>query len=481
MQLRDYQTDAIRRVRDSYTSGHRRVILQAATGAGKTVMAGKMVELASRKGRPIAFFAHRRRLIDQISNTLKRFGVDHGVMMDGSCHGGHHTVQVVSRDTALSRAVRSRWVAMPAADFVVVDECRHSASDGFQELLAHYPKAHVLGLDATPARNDGRGLGDYFDDLVCAIPTSELVANGFLVPVRCYAPLSRKGRVKSGLAGDPVSHWKKHAEGMPTILFARTVEASVAAASVFSQAGIPAEHLDARSSDEEREAVISRLEASKTQVITNCALFTEGVDIPKLACCILLRKAGTYTLFAQCVGRIMRPSEGKTHAVLIDHAGAIFEHGFPDDDVEWKLEVSETVDERNERDKKAGKRKEPMVCAACSYIYTGGIVCPACGHIAQIVKRGKEDERRGEVLVRIQRKSHEETTPEERNKYWHYCLYVMANKGQKAASAAGMYRAKFGVWPGDDGMLPLPGRHQWRMLVTDLFPWTDRRNRVTPR
>ncbi len=47
--LRPYQHHAIENLRRSIASGHKRVLLQAATGAGKTIIACEMIRLAITK------------------------------------------------------------------------------------------------------------------------------------------------------------------------------------------------------------------------------------------------------------------------------------------------------------------------------------------------------------------------------------------------------------------------------------------------
>jgi DNA repair protein RadD len=41
------------------------------------------------------------------------------------------------------------------------------------------------------------------------------------------------------------------------------------------------------------------------------------------------------------VGRVLRPAEGKTDASILDHAGAIWRHGTPSDDIVWTLNIDQ--------------------------------------------------------------------------------------------------------------------------------------------
>ena len=67
-------------------------------------------------------------------------------------------------------------------------------------------------------------------------------------------------------------------------------------------------------------------------------VLTEGWDMPAVSCCILARPTKKMGLYRQMIGRILRPAEGKTDAIVLDHSGAVFRHGFVEDRVEWTLD-----------------------------------------------------------------------------------------------------------------------------------------------
>ena len=103
-------------------------------------------------------------------------------------------------------------------------------------------------------------------------------------------------------------------------------------------ADVRAEHLSGETPIAEREAILARLASGETEVVSNCMVLTEGWDCPPVSCCVLARPTKQLGLYRQMVGRILRPFEGKTDAVILDHAGAIYRHGLPSDDIDWSLE-----------------------------------------------------------------------------------------------------------------------------------------------
>src|SRR5688572_30425815 len=50
------------------------------------------------------------------------------------------------------------------------------------------PMPKIIGLSATPARGDGRGLGGIFDRIIDSPQNADLIALGYLVPTRVFAP-----------------------------------------------------------------------------------------------------------------------------------------------------------------------------------------------------------------------------------------------------------------------------------------------------
>lgn len=465
--LRDYQSSLVARVRDRIRDGYKRIVVQAATGAGKTHISSKMCQLAYQKGTPTLFIAHRRRLIEQKGERLMAFGVPYGVLMAGEKRRGSELIQVASRDTLLSRTCRNHWLSPPPAKLVIVDECHNAMAAEYQHLLSLYPEATIIGLTATPARSDGRGLGGYFQILECCVPTSRLIDEGHLVPVKVFAPCKEKG--KRVLCGDPVAHWLKHARGRPTVAFLSRVAASLALVAAFKARGVTAEHIDSHTEDKERDKIVWRVQTGQTQVVCNVGIWTEGVDIPCLSCCILMRLSGSYVLYAQAVGRVMRAFPGKKDAVLLDHSGAVWKHGMPTDDVEWSIDEEGSVDQRRKdgEEKKPAEMK-PIQCESCGLIFVGKPVCPNCGW--RLPQKKKEAKRDNGLLAEVKGVKSEAMKQEELWRVWQRMLAICYHKGWTTGRASAMFRSEVGDWPTHYfHREALPHGEQWKWKVKDLY------------
>jgi DNA repair protein RadD len=238
------------------------------------------------------------------------------------------------------RALRSRRIDLPPAELIVVDECHHARARTWQEIIEAYPNAVVLGLTATPARGDGRGLGNIFDCLIESATIKELIERGFLVSPVYYAPtrrpdlegvhIRRGDYVESELAermntaklvGDIVEHYHRITKAQRhTVIFCVNVAHSRAVRDALRRSGVLAEHIDGSTPAEERDAILARLKDGSVDVVCNCQVLTEGWDCPVADCVILARPTKSLVLFRQMVGRALRSHPGKPDALVIDQS-----------------------------------------------------------------------------------------------------------------------------------------------------------------
>ncbi len=128
--LRPYQNGAIVNLRASIGAGNKRLILQASTGAGKTVVACEMIRLAMLKSKRVLFIAHRKEIITQSSSKLDDFGIDHGIVMANHARKNDHAVQVASIQTLINRD-------KPDADLIIIDEAHLSCSASYKQIVKH--------------------------------------------------------------------------------------------------------------------------------------------------------------------------------------------------------------------------------------------------------------------------------------------------------------------------------------------------------
>ena len=408
--LRDYQREHIGRAAAAIRRGVRRILMQGPTGSGKTHEIATMALCAWQADLSVLILATRTRLVRQLHERLEAFGVPHGVRAAGLTQLSNYSarVQVASADTLYRRCLIDKRAPLPSANVVVFDEAHLSLGASRLALLERYPDAWRIGFTATPAKVSGRSLGEQFEELILGPSVRELIARGALVgprifnrPVVSAADLKQIGRdsktndyttgslgaLMSGkkLLGDVVSNWLRIANGRRTFCFAVNKSHGEQLTEEFRQAGIPAELLTDDTPEDEREAVIGRLERGETLIAISCFLLSYGVDVPSVECIILARPTRSLVLYLQTVGRGMRPSPetGKSQVILIDHGRVVEALGLPTEDFGWTLDqganVSTAALALHGRLQTAERSRE---CPECSHLWMvseDGPSCRACG------------------------------------------------------------------------------------------------------
>jgi superfamily II DNA or RNA helicase len=386
--LRPYQQEAVQRIRAAFRAGHRAVLFVLPTGGGKTVVFSHIAEQAAARGNRIAVLVHRVELLEQSSRALSALGVRHGLIAAGRAMNLAAPVQVASVATL---ARRLRQLPPDGFQLLVVDEAHHSNAGTWGKVIHHFRGAHLLGVTATPVRSDGRGLGEFYSELVLGPSPAWLTAQGYLAPARVFAPpigfcaeglRRRMGEYDLRLAadqlggtrilGDAVSHFRRHLAGSTAIAFCCSVAHAEAVAAAFQEGGIAAASIDGTMEAATRFRLLEQLGSGKIRVLTSCALIGEGVDVPSVGGCILLRPTQSEALHLQMIGRCLRPQAGK-EAVILDHVGNLARLGHPLEERHWSLAG------RRRRD----TRRAPSVktCPQCfCAMASPSRACPECGH-----------------------------------------------------------------------------------------------------
>jgi DNA repair protein RadD len=459
--LRPYQTNIAAEFERHVERGDRSILLVAPTGSGKTVIASAIVASTTRR---VLVVAHRREIVNQTSDKLTARGVAHGIIQAGDEKKLRPTaaVQVASIQTLHARAIRSSTMLMPLADLLIIDECHHCPATTYQKVVEAYPNAIVLGLTATPCRGDGRGLGGIFKCMIECPQVPDLSEQGYLVKAKVYAPTDPDlcgVRTQAGdyhetqlaermdrerLVGDIVTHWHKYGERRRTVAFACSVGHSVHIRDEFVKAGVRAEHLDGTTPKDEREAILARLASGDTEVVSNCQVLTEGFDCPDISCIVLARPTKKMGLYRQMIGRGLRPADGKSDVVILDHSGAVFRHGLPEDRVEWTLSPDRRATAPEHTKRQSSYESKLIECSQCSTLRLGGKPCPNCGFLPKRPAEYTPHVEGNLGLVTNGKAKAGVFDPAE----WHAMLtHIAEQRGYKPGWIAHKFKEKFGFWP----------------------------------
>ena len=391
VQLRDYQIKAVNDVRASFAAGNRSVLLVSPVGSGKTTIFSYISAGIYRKNKRVWVLAHRRELLRQISETQAQFKVPHGILS-----GGYHGVPNAQVLVASVFTLVNRIKHMQPPHLIIGDEAHHfTLNSSWGKIVAAFPSAKVLGVTATPSRLDGKGLGDVFNDMVMGPSVAELTARGFLSPAIVYAPAKpdlsglkrRAGDYVTGeiedvmdkpkITGSAVKHYQRYADGKRAVAFCCSIAHAEHTAEQLRAAGYVAAHVDGKMDDRLRDQTIAAFKRGQINVLTSCDLINEGFDVPGIECAILLRPTQSLGLHIQQIGRSVRPSPetGKTHTIILDHAGNTAMHGLIDEVRDWSLDGS--VHRASDGERAAAVR----TCPQCFAMHRPAPACPRCSYV----------------------------------------------------------------------------------------------------
>jgi superfamily II DNA or RNA helicase len=356
MQLRPYQTDAISKTLAAWND-HTDVLGVAATGAGKTVIFIKLLTdlMDQRPGARCCVLAHREELIHQPIERLRsvagdwlmagslerpRVGLLLGEQKDYDRQLTVATVQTLARPKHLAKLLEAGPV-----DYLITDEAHHAISPSYLKVVAGLraanPALKHLGVTATPQRGDGLALANGFTHTAFTVTIADLVRQGYLVKPSWYAISTQIDLTgvktqagdfqQAGLAqrfdtdacrAVVVAAHKEYASDRPAIAFTVSVAGAYALAAAFNAAGFSAMAADGTTDKQVRRQILADFRNGKFQVLCNCGLWTEGLDVPEIACIHLARPTKSDGLYIQMVGRGLRPVPNKTDCLILDYLPA---------------------------------------------------------------------------------------------------------------------------------------------------------------
>jgi len=339
---RKYQEDAVQALFELWDAGQKPLLVSPA-GSGKTVILAKAVkEIVEVRDHMacVLVLVHTESILKQTRDTFLACGIDPeliGILKAGVEGDAVAQIQIASVQTMSRRKVR------PASGYVLFDEAHHIASCSWAAIAKDYPRARLAGFTATPERLDGKSLKEFYSTLYEVAKKSELEREGRLVPPEVFTwekgvsldgVRSVRGDYNNGelskamnrpnLIGDAVDHYKRRAKGKRAVVFCVSILHAEATVAAFVAGGVKAEIAHGGMNTRARDKLLGaggRLSKGETKVVVTCQLVSEGWDLPKLECVVMMRPTKSRSLFEQQVGRGARAWGKKTSYTVLDHAG----------------------------------------------------------------------------------------------------------------------------------------------------------------
>ncbi|KAL1951850.1 hypothetical protein VTO73DRAFT_999 [Trametes versicolor] len=363
--LRPYQESCLEACIDALKAGSTRIGVSLPTGSGKTtVFISLLSRLPSARDAPEAtrslVIVNSVELAQQTAAQATRLFPEWRVEIEQGKHHASGTADLtVATFQTLLRSQRLEKFRAEYMKALIVDEAHHAAAPSYRRILSHFDpniknpdeafeppvlshRIPILGFSATFSRHDGLALGSVFERIVYHRDFLEMIKEQWLCNVRFttvranidlsqvtvnsrsgeFNPTSLSHVVNTNSVNELVvrSWLDKAADRKSTLVFCVNIAHVVALTAAFRGAGIDARYLHASTPAVERKALVEAFRAGKYPVLINCAVLTEGADIPNIDCVIVARPTRSRNIFAQMIGRGMRlsPATGKEDCRIID-------------------------------------------------------------------------------------------------------------------------------------------------------------------
>jgi ATP-dependent helicase IRC3 len=306
-------------------------------------------ELARRLNRRTLILAHRDELIRQAADKLRlmwpevQLGIVKAERNEIDAPVVLASVQTISRPSRLAKI-------FDQFDLVIVDEAHHCAADSYKRVLDHFgcfkPGGPLLvGVTATPDRGDRIALDHIFQEIVFSYDMRWGIKEGYLSDISAKEVMlqldldkvkTARGDWMDGALSDAlieanapehiVDAWQEHASNRKTLVFTPTVALAQMVSDEFRSRGINSNWASANTESEDRQQLLVDFASEKLQVLSNCALFTEGFDEPSIECILMARPTKSRSFYAQMIGRGTRKFPGKTDCLILDVVGVARRH-----------------------------------------------------------------------------------------------------------------------------------------------------------
>lgn len=316
--LRVYQRRAVEAAR-RHLSQVRATLGVLFTGAGKTTVGGAIVKHWPGK---VLWLAHRDFLIQQARERLRQMTGE--LISTEKAEQYCDDSRVVVGSVATMRGKRLARLAKDRFDLIIPDEAHHAVSAGYRAIFDHFDRAKIFGITATPARGDKVGAWNVFDTEAFRLDVDWGIKHGYfcpVVPILEYIEAIDLSHVKTQAGDLQLSQLEeeiakqsgaisektvKHMGDRPTIVYTPGVASAHAVAACLVKLGKTAHAVDQTTPDHIRRMVLGSF-GKTLQFIVNCAIYTEGLDVPNARGIVIARPTKSESLYIQMAGRGGRP------------------------------------------------------------------------------------------------------------------------------------------------------------------------------
>lgn len=335
------QVAAIQNLDKLRENGADKALLISATGTGKTYLSA--FELRNFDPNKALFIVHREQIAKQallsfknVFGDTKTMGILSGKSKELDKDFIFCTVQTLCKDDVLYNFNNNEF------DYIIIDEVHRAGAASYQKIVNYFTPKFLLGLTATPERNDDFDIFKMFnyniayeirlkqaleEDILCPFHyfgISDIEINGVLLNEESdFRYLTNSERVNHII--EKIDFYGYCGDRVKGLIFCSNKKEAIELSNIFNTRGYNTTALTGESSQTDRENAISKLEQDEIEgcldYIFTVDIFNEGVDIPSVNQIVMLRPTQSAIIFVQQLGRGLRKNKFKEYVVIIDFIG----------------------------------------------------------------------------------------------------------------------------------------------------------------
>ena len=408
--LRPYQQNLLDKI---YFNPNNKILVQAATGFGKTVVFSQLAE--NHKGR-VLILVDSSELVKQTANHIKGAGTFEAKNKEIPKNN-----IIISMAQTLNSRLKKKPELIKDFDLIIIDECHVLV---YLKILEHISEnSKIIGFTATPVNNrkdnylfcfehkimsctcDSEkieftkdfALSEIFDDIIIGVPISELINQGFLIPDENYAiavddsdfEFDKFGEVSnsdevfdSNYQMDVLANYNQYCKGKKTMIFTQNTKLNKFLFDMFQESGVEncLMYDSVNDSNYSRSEVVEKFRSTKGAILFNVSCYVKGFDVTDVECIIVSRRISSLSLWIQIVGRGSRPTDKvfKDKFTVIDGGTNIKRFGQWSSDFDWEKLFWGKDDYKP---KKEALEEMVKQCDGCGeYIPERQCICEKCNH-----------------------------------------------------------------------------------------------------
>ena len=316
-----------------------RALLISATGTGKTYLSAFDVQKV--KPRRMLFVVHRKSIALKAMETFQTIIKDKTMGIFSGNVKGLDKDYLFSTVQTIHKKENRELFKQDEFDYIIIDEVHKAGAYTYQELVHYFHPQFLLGMSATPERNDQFDIYKMFHyniayeirlqqameyDLLCPFHyygITDLNIDGISIDDKSdFNLLINEKRIDYII--EKIEEYGYSGEKVHGLIFVSRKQEAIELSNLFNQRGYNTIALTGDDNEEKRQEAMDRLESNDEDgldYIFTVDIFNEGIDIPKVNQVVMLRPTQSAIIFVQQLGRGLRKNDEKDYVVVIDFIG----------------------------------------------------------------------------------------------------------------------------------------------------------------